>query len=65
MATMKLDDILAKYKFNFSLKKEQTDVIELICIKNDVFALLPTGFGKSLTYTMIPLYLDEVMYAVH
>ena len=33
-----------------SLKKEQKDFISDFILGNDVFPVLPTGFGKSLCY---------------
>ena len=42
------------------LKPEQLKVImEFICGK-DVFAVLPTGFGKTLCYACLPLVFDEL-----
>ena len=35
-------------------KDEQVNVINAI-LKSDVLAILPTGFGKSLIYQMLPL----------
>ena len=38
-----------------SLKVEQTECIRrVICLREDVLAVLPTGFGKSLIYQIIP-----------
>ena len=38
-----------------SLKDEQTECIRMIvCLEEDVLALLPTGFGKSVIYQFIP-----------
>ena len=38
-----------------SLKAEQVECIRrLICLREDVLAVLPTGFGKSLIYQIIP-----------
>ena len=36
------------------LKKEQLLVVQKLVDKRDVFAELPTGFGKSLTYQVFP-----------
>ena len=55
-----LETILKSYKFQFSLKPEQRDIIEGVVNNKDVFGLLPTGFGKSMTYTLIPLLFDQV-----
>ena len=50
-----------KYHLPFELKKEQFDVISLLCdgMKN-VLAFWPTGFGKSALYMVTPLMLYEV-----
>ena len=40
---------------NFMLKREQKLCIKAVCCDNiDVFAQLPTGFGKSIIYQLIP-----------
>ena len=41
------------------LKQEQLEAIKAICVnKKDVLAVLPTGFGKSLIYQMLPAVFD-------
>ena len=42
--------VLDDFKGKFSLKKEQKLALEQFLQKKDVFAILPTGFGKSLIY---------------
>ena len=38
-----------------SLTDEQTECIRrIVCLKEDVLAVLPTGFGKSVIYQLIP-----------
>lgn len=49
-----------KYNIDISLKPEQKRILKNLIEKKDVFGVLPTGFGKSLTYIMLPLILDEV-----
>lgn len=44
------------------LKEEQKNVIQKLIAGKDVFCVLPTGFGKSMCYTVTPLMLDQVMY---
>ena len=41
-----------------SLKKEQLNVIVRFVNGRDVFAVLPTAFGKTLCYACIPLVFD-------
>lgn len=55
-----LAKVLTKFKFEIKLKEEQQSVLFSILEKKDVFALLPTGFGKSRTYILMPLLADEV-----
>lgn len=43
------------YRFDFDLKKEQINIIQLILNERHVFGLLPTGFGKSVCY-ILPIY---------
>ena len=39
----------------FYLKEEQKTALESFLCKKDVFAVLPTGYGKSLIYQLAPL----------
>ena len=43
------------------LKPEQLDVLVNFVKGRDVFAVLPTGFGKSLCYACLPRAWDEVL----
>jgi superfamily II DNA helicase RecQ len=54
-------DVKQKYGFPFALKKEQEEIIAYICANKNVFVLLPTGFGKSVTFLIPPLIFDEVL----
>ncbi|KAK3105127.1 hypothetical protein FSP39_017769 [Pinctada imbricata] len=47
-----------------SLKTEQLDVITAILNGKDVFALLPTGFGKSMCYLLPPLLSNELNWSI-
>ena len=53
---------LAKAITNFkysSLKKEQIECVRrVICFREDVLAVLPTGFGKSVIFQIIPKVLE-------
>lgn len=49
-----------KYDWHYILKPEQANIIELVLKGKNVFGILPTGYGKSLTYMLPPLLLDEV-----
>src|SRR4029434_384290 len=39
----------------FILNKEQRNTIKAFVDRKDVFAVLPTGFGKSLIYQLAPM----------
>ena len=43
------------------LKPEQLDVLLTFVKGRDVFAILPTGFGKSLCYACLPRTFDEIL----
>ena len=43
-----------------ALKKEQLEVIVKFIQGEDVFAVLPTGFGKSLCYACLPGVFDAL-----
>ena len=53
-----------KYRLKYDLKKEQLDIISSIVSGRSCFGILPTGFGKSLTFYLPPLIFDEVIYGV-
>ena len=49
---------LIYFKYD-SLKVEQIECLrQVICLREDVLAVLPTGFGKSLIYHIIPKVLE-------
>ena len=43
------------------LKKEQSTVINNFVSGNNVFAVLPTGFGKTLCYACLPSIFDQLL----
>ena len=43
-----------------SLKTKQQEAIKAFMNEKDVFASLPTGYGKSLIYLLLPLIFDRV-----
>lgn len=47
------------YDFLFHLQTEQIAVIHCLMNKRNVFALLPSGYGKSMCFTLPPLLLHE------
>ena len=49
-----------KTVFGVDLKEEQTDAIFAICSGKHVIAVLPTGYGKSLIFSSVPLIMDKV-----
>ena len=57
-----LEVVKELYNIRFELKSEQMDIIRAIVEKNSVIGILPTGFGKTLTYVVPPLILDQVSF---
>ena len=58
-----IDSVIIKsiQKLGYSkLKTEQLQVIREFISGKDVFAVLPTGFGKTLCYACLPLIFDEL-----
>ena len=39
---------------DIQLKSEQRDIIESVAMGRDTFGSLPVGFGKSVTYQLLP-----------
>ena len=57
--------LLAARKLGYGeVKSEQSRVIREIVAGNDVFVALPTGYGKSLCYALLPLVFDFVRWLV-
>ena len=57
---MALRYVLKNYEFEFSMEKEQEDVINQLLKRRDCFVVLPTVYGKSLLYIILPLILNYV-----
>ena len=45
-------------KLQIAVKDKQMDAIVSFMLGNDVFVSLPTGYGKSLIYAMLPMAFD-------
>ena len=59
MASLNLEESLANAlstlgSSHLQLKEEQKKAVQAICEGRDVFVWLPTGFGKSLCYQLLP-----------
>ena len=53
-------DKAAKHLSYNEVKDLQMKVISEVLSGHDVFAVLPTGYGKSLCYGCLPLVFDEI-----
>lgn len=56
-----LEEIIEAYKFDIRIKNEQKQCIQHLLNDQNVFAMLPTGFGKSLIYTLFVLMKSKVV----
>src|SRR5277367_606358 len=54
-----LEQILITNQLNIMLKDKQMDCFEAVVNKKDTFAILPTGYGKTLIYMLLPSLLDK------
>ena len=53
-------NVIKEFFAGLVLKEQQLAALKEIVVNcNDVFALLPTGFGNSTIFTMLPLLLDN------
>lgn len=57
--TKKVQMAVARYQKAITLKQQQTECLELLYSGKDVIANLPTGFGKSLIYNLLPIILSS------
>ncbi|ULY68499.1 putative RecQ-like ATP-dependent DNA helicase [Chlorella virus XW01] len=57
----RLNKYLSKYWKIDNLKDKQLEIIDALIDKKDVVGLLPTGYGKSLTYLIPPLIKKKTM----
>ncbi|MGM9970562.1 MAG: RecQ family ATP-dependent DNA helicase [Anaeroplasma sp.] len=58
-------DELIKYYFGYEhLKEEQNKVIESVLAYKDTIAIMPTGFGKSITFQIPAIMLDGLCLVV-
>lgn len=64
METQQVREIFGNFKefhgFNFELKPLQVKVLEKLLKKESVAVVLPTGYGKSLIYSIFCKILDQV-----
>ncbi len=44
-----------------AMKAEQVDIVMAFVQGRDVFAVLPTGFGKSLCYACLSIAFDKIL----
>ena len=58
MAACIIDEVAAE--FGFTLKDKQKEVIQAFVDGNDVFCSVPTGYGKSLCYSLLPKIFDRL-----
>ena len=49
-----------KPKIGFDLKTEQLELVTKFLNRKDCLGCLPTGFGKSMIYTLAPVIMDKV-----
>ena len=53
-----IDEAKAHIGFSKALHEEQYVCLEAVVCRKDVLAVLPTGFGKSLIYQLVPFVIS-------
>ena len=65
-AVMNLDNVLRQVLVGkcipYQLKSQQQDILRHLVDKSNVLAVLPTGYGKSVLYALLPAVMDKVSY---
>ena len=51
----KLEEVLTEFNFDLTQRNEQVECLRHLMDAKNVFFLLPTGFGKSMIYTIFPV----------
>ena len=52
---------LAEAKIGMTLKDKQREAVLAVLQNKDVFCVLPTGYGKSLIYGILPMAFDYML----
>ena len=66
MASKDLDLVVSRAEKNatdalgYVIKREQLEVVVQFVLGHDVFAVLPTGYGKSLCYQCLPKIFNQL-----
>ena len=58
-AVSAIQESLGQLQFEY-LKEKQLEALESFIGGNDTFISLPTGYGKSLIYAILPLVFDKI-----
>lgn len=54
------EGLKSRHNIEYSLKPEQTNILSQLVDRNNILAVLPTGTGKSVLYSLLPLILNQV-----
>lgn len=54
------EKIREKHNFTFSLKEKQIRIIENVLRGTHTVGILPTGYGKSICFQILPLMFEEI-----
>jgi len=54
-----LDQTIKELGFQ-SLKPKQREAVEAFIARKDVMVVLPTGYGKSIVYAVLPSLFDKI-----
>ena len=65
---MNLDNVLRQVLVGkcipYQLKSQQQDILRHLVDKSNVLAVLPTGYGKSVLYALLPAVMDKVSFCL-